>query len=80
MKATEFCYWLQGFFEIDGVSPRAGAYLTCEQVEIIQRHLALVFKHDIDPKVGSTQKKAELQQIHDGKPTNTGHGSVLIRC
>lgn len=80
MTATEFCYWLQGFFEIDGASSRAGISLTDAQVEIIQRHLALVFKHDIDPKAGSIAYQSELQQIHDGKPTNTGHGSVLIRC
>jgi hypothetical protein len=52
MKATEFCYWLQGFFEIgqanNYVDGEPGP-LTAEQVKVIQNHLALVFHHDIDP-------------------------------
>jgi hypothetical protein len=36
MKATEFCYWLQGYFEIYGASTNPGNSLTGEQVELIQ--------------------------------------------
>jgi hypothetical protein len=39
MTELQFCYWLQGYFELSGtkeVSP--------EQVKIIQEHLALVFR------------------------------------
>lgn len=37
MTAQEFCYWLQGHFELNG--PK----LTEEQVKIVQDHLKLVF-------------------------------------
>lgn len=38
MNEKEFCYWLQGFFEMTDATS-----LTDEQVEMIKRHLALVF-------------------------------------
>ena len=75
MKAVEFCYWLQGFFEIsdakrDGIT---GAVplptLDCREIDCIKRHLALVFKHEIDPGYSADPKvQAEMQAIHD-KPT-----------
>lgn len=67
MKATEFCYWLQGYFEIYGASATSGNSLTAEQAELIQRHLALVFKHDIDPQAGPPQHQQVLNNIHGGK-------------
>jgi len=72
MKATEFCYWLQGFFELNQAAEQYTKQLTPEQVEIIQRHLALVFVHDIDPQAGSSKYQAELNKIHGG--------STLYRC
>jgi hypothetical protein len=69
MKATEFCYWLQGYFEIDQASARPGKSLTDEQVELIERHLALVFKHDIDPQAGPPEYQQTLNNIHGGKET-----------
>ena len=62
MKSTEFCYWLQGYFELR----RGEAPLTHEQVEIIERHLALVFKHEIDPSYGPPSHQNQLNQIHGG--------------
>jgi len=38
MSSESFCYWLRGYFEIAGETP-----LTREQVEIISKHLSLVF-------------------------------------
>lgn len=67
MKATEFCYWLQGYFEIDQASATPGNSLTGQQVELIQRHLALVFKHDIDPQAGTPAYQQQLNQLHGGK-------------
>lgn len=41
MKAENFCFWLQGFFELtDSEMP-----LTASQAEIIKTHLGLVFRH-----------------------------------
>lgn len=70
MKAVEFCYWLQGYFEIADASPKdsKAVSLTSEQVAIVRNHLALVFRHDIDPKAGPPEYQQELQALHDGKP------------
>jgi hypothetical protein len=83
MKASEFCYWLQGFFEINRVGVAEGRdVLNKSQMEMIERHLALVFKHDIDPKQGTPEHQAELQSIHDGKPQIGGVGpsGEIYRC
>ena len=39
MDPTSFCYWLRGFFEMTGAKE-----LTPEQVEMIHKHLLLVFE------------------------------------
>ena len=44
MNTIDFCFWLQGYFEINGKND-----ITQEQAEIIKKHLNLVFKHEIDP-------------------------------
>lgn len=70
MKATEFCYWLQGFFEIGyNHTPSSAKSLTSTQIEMIERHLEMVFAHDIDPKAGSEGHQHILQEIHDGLNT-----------
>ena len=67
MKATEFCYWLQGFFELRAESGACAEPLTNGQTLAIQRHLALVFKHEIDPSYGADPKvQADMQATHDG--------------
>jgi hypothetical protein len=40
MSPSEFCYWLQGFFELGG-----STVLSREQVEMIKAHLGYVFEH-----------------------------------
>lgn len=91
MKATEFCYWLQGYFEIAGQAPglRVDAMrpdavaLTRAQVDMIKRHLALVFVHDIDPQAGDPEHQSTLQSIHDGgpaRPGGTGPNGEIVRC
>lgn len=67
MKARDFCFWLQGFFEIEGAQPRPAEYaasLNSEQVSMIRRHLALVFKHEIDPSMGGPEHQAVLNKTH----------------
>jgi hypothetical protein len=72
MTSRDFCYWLQGYFEL---SPPSVA-LTVEQVDMVHRHLALVFKHEIDPSQGPAEHQAELNAIHSSpapakiKPSN----------
>lgn len=62
MTPREFCYWLQGYFELS-----ANGTLNPSQVEIVKNHLNLVFKHEID----SPDPTGELQAVHDGKPPLT---------
>lgn len=59
MKSRDFCYWLQGYFEL---SSKDG--LTKEQVDIIRAHLAMVFIHEIDPSFPQNQQ-AQLNEAHD---------------
>lgn len=76
MKATEFCYWLQGYFELHGDIGAEG--LSKRQVDLIQNHLALVFKHDIDPQAGSPAYQQELNNIHSGNSSSMR--PPLMRC
>lgn len=74
MNSIDFCYWLQGHFEISSAKE-----LTEEQVTIIKNHLNLVFKHEID----GIYEKDELHAIHDGKPpwgTHSSPNDKLVRC
>jgi hypothetical protein len=82
MKASEFCFWLQGYFEISGSTPEEPGAINSQQSAMIQRHLALVFKHDIDPQQGTPEHQSELQSIHDGKPKIGGVGpnGEIYRC
>lgn len=62
MKSRDFCYWIQGFFEMS-----ESQHLTAKQVEMIKRHLQLVFKYEIDPSMGNDKIQDALNDIH--KPT-----------
>lgn len=69
MTSREFCYWLQGFFELQRASSQGAQGviepLTIAQAQVIQNHLDMVFKHEIDPSLGSTEHQAELSAIHE---------------
>lgn len=62
MTSRDFCYWLQGFFEISNQKE-----ITQEQAEIIKNHLNMVFYHEIDPSFPKDQQNG-LNQIHNPKP------------
>jgi hypothetical protein len=74
MKANEFCYWLQGYFEIceaQGLSTKLdGAAARC-----IEAHLSLVAKVEPDH---SNVFVAWLND-HLRKPSPVGPDAVLIR-
>ncbi len=62
MTSRDFCFWLQGYFEI---KEDTGYHdLSADQVEIVKKHLALVFKHEIDPSMGGKDHQKELDDIH----------------
>jgi hypothetical protein len=48
MKANEFCYWLQGYFEIGDAAGVQRLGLPMPAVDTIKAHLALVAKADPD--------------------------------
>lgn len=75
MTARDFCFWLQGYFEVAGIDPAWG--IPRDKAEVIQRHLALVFAHDIDPKAdkGDPATKSILDGLHHG-----GDKDVKMRC
>jgi hypothetical protein len=88
MTSRDFCFWLQGYFEIKGGTEGAGTAggLSAEQAEMIRRHLALVFKHEIDPSAGPPAHQAALDALHKvaNQPSAIpgGHGpeGLVYRC
>ena len=61
MKSRDFVYWLQGYLEVaqpEKIEP--------EQLKIIQNHLNMVFKHEIDPSHGDEKHQKILSDAHQG--------------
>jgi len=63
MTSRDFCFWLQGYIEV-AASHQAVRGLTDEQFATVRRHLALVFKHEIDPSMGGPLHQAVLDAAH----------------
>jgi hypothetical protein len=79
MDATQFAYWLQGFFEISDARN-----LDYKQVQIIRDHLNLVF-NKVTPqydKFGTPVTTCELRhQYCTCSPINSdNHGKVCPQC
>lgn len=73
MTSRDFCYWLQGYFEIAGAKG-----LNPEQATIVQKHLAMVFKHEIDPSAGGHNVQAALNELHG--LGGVGPNGEIYRC
>lgn len=56
MTPENFCYWLQGRFEL-----AAGEPLTPEQQKVVQQHLDLVFKKRT-PAFGELPRKVAYEE------------------
>ncbi len=77
MTSRDFCFWLQGFMEIgQACDPSRAPNLNHEQLLIVKNHLAMVFKHEIDPSMGPKPHQDALNHLHQGG-TNP---DVRIRC
>lgn len=63
MTSRDFCFWLQGFFELE--NPQS---ISSDKTELIKKHLNLVFKHEIDPSMGDKNHQDELNAIHNSEP------------
>ena len=70
MYSQDFCFWLQGFFELSQTTQ-----LNETQTTIIKNHLNLVFQHEIDPQHNSQTNipPQQLQTIHDGSKHTPHH-------
>ena len=64
LTSRDFCYWLQGFFEITG----GETPLTAAQATMVQKHLNLVFIHEIDPTFGGKAEQDKLNTLHGNLP------------
>jgi hypothetical protein len=77
MTSRDFCYWLQGFFEIAEADIGKPITLSDAGIDCIRRHLAMVFKHEIDPSFGDAKHQAELVQAHAGGATGQDPKQIL---
>jgi hypothetical protein len=82
MTSREFCYWLQGLFELSETKA-----LDAKQTELVRCHLAMVFKHEIDPSYGTPEHQAELGKLHEAVEKLEKHAAspharpdVRMRC
>lgn len=82
MTSRDFVFWLQGYLEIAAEGKFADEVaLTPGQLRCVQRHLALVFKHEIDPSMKEPGPKTEHEKKLDGAHfPGSGGKDPLIRC
>lgn len=75
MTSRDFCYWLQGYFEITVADKTPPIYgLHPDQVKCFMNHLNMVFKHEIDPGMGPKPHQQTLSDIHSGLPRHLDTG------
>lgn len=72
MTSRDFCYWLQSAFELCDAKT-----FDEKQTDLIRRHLAMVFVHEIDPSFGPPSFQEKLKEIHH--PT-TSLSEVKFNC
>ncbi len=70
MKSRDFCYWLQGYFEL--AKPTE---LRLNEIEEIKNHLKMVFIHEIDSSFPKGQQ-ADLNTAHKPSILET----AVMRC
>lgn len=75
MTSRDFCYWLQGYFEVS--QPWR---ISKEETEMIKKHLNLVFKHEIDPSMGDEKHQNELNEIHTPSSPSGDNKPTVFRC
>lgn len=73
MTSRDFCYWLRGYFEVS--RPQT---ISKTETEMIQKHLSLVFEHEIDPSMGDEKHQEKLNEIHN--PAGGNSSNPVFRC
>jgi hypothetical protein len=85
MRARDFCYWLQGFFELGGGD---AAPFTAEQADVVRQHLRLVFEPRT-PAAVEAARPTPPAILPLGGPTRVsgldglicaGHGGHVATC
>ena len=73
MNSIDFCFWLQGYFEISEATE-----LTSKQTQVVKDHLHLAFKHEIDPlrEKQTTTPVSVLNTTH----SHSGGNDTKFRC
>ena len=79
MKSTEFCYWLQGYFELYNNSVIHPG-LSSDQTETIRKHLGMVFFHEIDKSYPDQEKLTEIHNKPVGPPNQAFRLEPTMRC
>ena len=74
MKSRDFCYWLQGLFELQ--NPKV---LDEKQTDLIRAHLHMVFIHEIDPSFPQNQQE-QLNMAHNLSDVYLHKKDTNIRC
>jgi hypothetical protein len=62
LTSRDFAFWLQGLFELG--APKA---LDERQTDLVKRHLAMVFIHEIDPSMGGPEEQRKLSEAHEDR-------------
>tara|TARA_Y100001951_G_C11262621_1_gene253470 strand:+ start:156 stop:383 length:228 start_codon:yes stop_codon:yes gene_type:complete len=75
MNAIDFCFWLQGYFELAGDSE-----LSAGQAKKVKEHLDLVFVREIDPlrESQTTTPAKVLNETHT--PLRPSGNDPIMRC
>ena len=76
MTSRDFCYWLQGYFELNPANTDQRIKIEEWQIQIIKNHLAMVLKHEIDPSMGTLTHQQQLSDIHSGLARLSGGGAA----
>lgn len=81
MKSRDFCYWLQGYIELTRGSDNPKDPLpNAHQWEQIKNHLAMVFKHEIDPSFGNEERQKQLRDLHSGLQQDPTIPGMQFNC
>lgn len=76
MTPLQFCYWLQGYFELNP----AAEPLTAAQVELIKQHLALAFKKETDALESVLTRLGGGLKPHAPNMPNITTGPLTATC
>jgi hypothetical protein len=69
VTSRDFCYWLGGYFQINGPSENNNCpSLNSSQVAVIAEHLARVFRTELEPS-------AELRKLQE----SIGRGPITAK-